>query len=156
MNIQGEYRLNINVPTMFGCFGMSICNHNIVTLNGTDFILHKIINETDDYIESLAIGKNSSEANVNNTIHDIIDLTKHMFEDSEVSSEKVTFYVTITGEYLTDTSEIGLLTRDNVLVTRDVHDVYDIPSTATIMVEYTLILNNVEREMLEEEEILND
>ena len=53
------------------------------------------------------------------------------------------YTITTEGRNITGTSEIGIWSNDeSVLITRDVHDTYDVPDSATITLKYSLILSN--------------
>lgn len=153
MNIQGEYEINILIQNMFNSYNLIIKNHNIVTSQGLSFILQCVVNQSNAHFGKVHIGKNSDIATMDDTINTFSQSVELDSAPPVVENNQLTYTINTTGEVLNDTTEIGIWSDDEkILVTRDVHDRYDIPSDAQITLTYTLTINNTEEEKGEEEE----
>ena len=156
INIVGEYELDINIQNMFNTYNLIIKNHNLVTEKGLEFILKCITNQTTERLGNIIVGYNQQDPSLSDT-YDTFTNPQDLQNDPPVVEENVLIYkATIDGSVLHNTTEIGILGTKNTLITRDVHDRYDIPYNALITLQYTLTLSNIENEEIEEEETLND
>ena len=154
MNIKGEYEFDILIQNMFNSYNLRIKNHNIVTREGLDFILGCCINQNDQFFGNVFVGTNPAEASIDDTV-DIFRKSKE-FTDAEKSVEnnQLIYSTALVGSDINDTTEIGIFSEnEDILITRDVHDRYDIPADAQITFTYNLTIANEENEIIEEEEL---
>lgn len=165
--IKGEYCFSINISTMFAQYNLELKEHNLITSNGIRFFLHKavtnptVVETTDDetnysledeygVIGFVGIGTSNEEPTTSDT-----HLTNEtIFYDTRVGVEdnKIILTLNTTGATIDGTTEIGVYTTKNTLISRDVHTEYVVPSTATVKLEYTFTLNQDSSQEEEEEE----
>lgn len=146
MKIQGRYNIHINIPTMFHMYELELNEHNIVTDKGVKFILEKILDKNDEYIEKIIIGYGTSEPSPSDSFDIIQEPYMQEFDNINITQNELHLELLVGGDILNETSEIGLITNKQMLVTRDVHDTYDIPTNASVKIEYVLSLTNVGEE----------
>lgn len=144
MEIKGEYEIEMIIRNMFNSYSLTIRDSNIVTNNGLNFILQVLGGETEETLGEVHVGKNTTEASPLDTLS---SFDTHAVEvpktDVEVENNKLTYIIHTTGDVLNETTEIGIWSSDEqVLVTRDVHGAYDMPSSAEIKIKYSLTLTN--------------
>ena len=161
MEIKGEYEVNILIQNMFHSYRFTEKNHNIVTNWGLNLILEMISGRTTEKLGHVHVGKNSAEASPLDTYNN--SLTPLTNDDIEIDGNMLTYTIECDGSDIYNTCEIGICSdgENKTLITRDVHDNYDVPSSAIITIKYSLILTNkkdeeVIEEPIEEEENNND
>ena len=150
--IKGEYCFNINIYTMFNTFTLRLKEHNLITKNGISFFLNKTIGLGDDtgVIGYVGVGTNPEEPKTEDT-----SLTNEIvFKDTDVKIEDNQIILTLTtiGENIDGTTEIGVYTTNNILISRDVHSEYVVPTTASVKLEYKFTLNQEDKAQEGEEE----
>ena len=159
MKIKGEYEIDILIQNMFNSYNFKTRGHNIVTDGGLDFILQCCVNQQNQHFGDVFVGTNGDEPTLEDTINTITTDQNKKLSNGEivVANNQLTYTYSTTGTVLNGTREIGILSENkDVLITRDVHDRYDIPTDAQINLTYTLTISNSENKILENEEILND
>lgn len=154
MNIKGEYELNITIPTMFNSYNLMIKNHNIVTKKGLDFILQCCVNQQNQHFGNVCVGSRTAEATIDDTVNDFRIVNEFTEHKIVVENNELIYNIELQGHDIDNTTEIGIFSEDKtILITRDVHDRYDIPTDAQITLKYTLSITNEEKEKEEEEEL---
>lgn len=159
MNIKGEYEIDILIQNMFNSYNFKTKGHNLVTNEGLDFILQCCLNLQNQHFGGVYVGMNDNEESLEDTIDTIrLNPNKRLSDgDVSISNNQIIYTYASVGSVIADTSEIGILSEnEDVLITRDVHDRYDIPTDAQITLKYTLTINNSESKILEKEEDIND
>ena len=164
-SIKGEYLFDINIYTMFDVFNVCIKNTNLITSAGLNFFLSKTVHPPivedgeiiDDfgYIGYIAIGTSSISAELSDT--SLIEETK-IFNDSvvKIDENKIILTVETVGSDIDNTSEIGVYSTKSILISRDVHERYTMPSTSSVKITYTYTLNQYDKSKMEEEVDYND
>lgn len=153
MNIKGKYEFDILIQNMFNSYHFTIKNHNIVTKKGLDFILQCCINQQNKHFGNVCVGTNSTKPTIDDTVSNFT-ITKE-FNDANVTVDDndLIYTIQLKGSDIHNTTEIGIFSENkDILITRDVHDRYDIPTDAQITLKYTLSITNEEKEILGEEE----
>ena len=163
--IKGEYLFDINIYTMFDVYKMCIKNTNLITSEGLNFFLSKAVyppiiedgNIVDDfgYIGYIAIGTSTISAELSDT--SLIEETK-VFDDStvKIDGNRIILTVETVGSDIDNTSEIGVYSTKSILISRDVHERYSMPSTSSVKITYTYTLNQYDKSKIEEEVDYND
>ena len=161
MEIKGEYEVNILLQNMFGSYLFTEKNHNIVTDEGLSLMLKMISGDTTERLGHVHVGKNSAEASPLDTYNNSLKPLTN--DDIRVERNALTYTIECNGEDIDGTCEIGICSDGNnkTLITRDVHDTYDVPGSAIITIKYSLVLTNKGREEIveqpvKEEEETND
>lgn len=150
--IKGEYYFNINIYTMFNTFNLKVKSHNLITKKGISFFLNKAVGIEDDYgvIGYVGVGTSPEEPKVEDT--SLTNETLFKGTDVEVKDNQIILTTNTTGELIDGTTEIGVYTTNNILISRDVHSEYVVPSTASVQLEYKFTLNQEDKSVEEEEE----
>lgn len=163
MEIKGEYEVNILIQNMFNSYVFAEKNHNIVTNEGLNLILEMISGKTTEKLGHVYVGKNNAEPSQLDTYSTLKSPLPLTNDDIEIDGNMLTYTIECVGSDIDNTCEIGICSdgNDKTLITRDVHDNYDVPSSAIITIKYSLILTNkkdeeVIEEPIEEEENSND
>lgn len=164
MEIKGEYEVNILLQNMFSSYMFTEKNHNIVTDEGLNFILEILGGKTTKKFGHVHVGKNNAEPSPLDNYNTLNTPTPLNNDDMDVNGNVLTYTIECDGADIDGTCEIGICSDGNskVLITRDVHDTYDVPSSAIITIKYSLVLINkgeeveIIEEPVEEEEETND
>ena len=156
MNIKGEYEFTISIQNMFHNYKFITKNHNIVTDEGLILILKCALNQSEEFLGNVYVGKNDVEAKKSDTINTFKYPIALPHTSIDVTTNSIIYNILTDGENIDETTEIGIWGTDGSLVTRDVHDRYDIPHSAQISLKYMLTLTNKNNEELEEEELIYD
>lgn len=149
MEIKGEYEVNILVQNMFHSYVFIEKNHNIVTNEGLNLMLEILGGKTTKKLGHVYVGKNNAEPSSldnYNTLNNPLSLNN---DNIDVEGNTLTYTIECNGGDIDGTCEIGICSDGNnkTLITRDVHDTYDVPSSAIITIKYSLILTNKESEV---------
>ncbi len=143
MEIKGEYEIEMLIQNMFNSYSLTMKNNNIVTNSGLNFILQVLGGKTDETLGEVHVGKNNVEASYLDTTSSFTSPVEVPKTDIEVDDNKLTYIIHTRGNVLDGTTEIGIWSSgEDVLITRDVHDTYDMPSSAEIKIKYSLTLTN--------------
>lgn len=161
MQIKGEYEVTFLIQNMFHSYVLTTRDSNIVTDEGLNFILQVLGDKTTKKFGAVHVGKNDDEPtplDTTSTFNSQVALNSY---EIDVEGNTLTYSISTDGSYIDNTCEIGIWSdgTNPVLVTRDVHDRYDVPSSAIITIKYSLTLTNKaeeETQQTEEEENSND
>lgn len=161
ITLKGQYEYNIIIQNMFHTYTISYRNHNIITDEGLNFLVDKWNNEGGN-ITQIILGTNTKKPSPDDTIETfnnpfIFNVDIHTNENSLVMST-----VNLNGEHMNNTREIGVIatnatqfeneeeiaedtetTPKFILVSRSVHPLISIPSTALININYKYTLTSV-------------
>ena len=159
IGIKGEYEFHIVIQNMFNTYELIEKNHNLVTNKGLELIFKCALGESDEHFGSIIVGKNIEDPKPTDD-YSTFNTPIHLTTPSPTLDDNMIIYkLEINGSDINETCEIGIIgdaDENPTLITRDVHDRYNIPPTAIITLKYMLILKNIDNEELEEEETIND
>lgn len=142
IHIKGEYSITLTFTTMFNTYKTTTHNHNIVTDKGVEYIMGCLT--TNNTLGDVYTGTSTVQVDLSNTIDDFSILAR-LNENTKktVESNTLTYEIETDGKNLDSTTEIGILSEDEtVLITRDVHDTYNIPHGSVINIKYKITLTN--------------
>ena len=146
MEIKGEYEVSILIQNMFHSYVFIEKNHNIVTNEGLNLMLEILGGKTSKRLSNVHVGKNDAEPSSLDNYDTLISPVALPFNDDTISVDGnvLTYTIECNGADIYNTCEIGICSDGNnkTLITRDVHDSYDVPSSAIITIRYSLVLNN--------------
>ena len=151
--IKGDYLFDVNIYTMFSTYNVRIFNTNMITRNGISFFLNKCISppivtdgevvDEDGYIGYIGVGLSTVSPSQDDS--KLIDETNIFYNnDVNIDNNKIILSVETTGDIISGTNEIGVYTTKNLLISRDVHDTYHLPSTSSVKITYTYTLNQTD------------
>ena len=160
MEIKGEYEVNILIQNMFNSYVFAEKNHNIVTNEGLNLILEMISGKTTEKLGHVYVGKNNAEPSQLDTVTTFTQPISLDNYDININGNKLIYKINTSGEKIDNTCEIGIWSNGvpPKLITRDVHENYDIPGSAIVTIQYSLELSNKEKstEEITEENNSND
>ena len=147
MNIKGEYFFDITLQNMFHTYRIKVGNHNLITYKGLELMLKCMVNKSNnEFLGNVVIGTNNALPNQKDSTDTCSNPVKLETDYVDIENNKLTFYATTTGDVLDGTKEIGVWSSslNPIAISRDVHDPYNIPTSATITVQYSFTLANSE------------
>lgn len=157
MEIKGEYEMDILIQNMFNSYNIVTRNSNVVTNEGLNFILRILARKTNAEMGNICVGTNTTEPSIIDNTESFTPTAMLQPKDIDVENNKLTYIINTDGANINGTYEIGIFSSDeNIAITRDVHDRYDVPNSAIITIKYSLTLTNKETIEVEEEENSND
>lgn len=116
MNIIGTYKLTSN--------GRVLCeNHNIITLLGESFFLHRAIDEEFNPIQYIVLGDSSISANKNDLTLGNETVRKICTKEVNLDTKQIILKCNCSIGEIENTCEIGVA-NNNILIS---HDVYELP-----------------------------
>lgn len=133
MNVIGKYKLVIQFCNMFMNVSYAQKNHNLITTNGLNFFSNCLIG-SEEKINRLCFGTGTTPANVND--NSLEKLTGTAEVTTNIIEGELILNSTIRGSSINNTTEIGVLTNNNTLVSRDVHEKVIVPNSSTVTVDY--------------------
>lgn len=143
IEIRGEYEITVLIQNMFHSYCFVEKNHNIVTDGGLNFIMQILARKTTKSLGNIWVGTNTTEPTPLDDVSTFQNATSLQHSSIQTYDNVLVYTITTEGRNITGTSEIGIWSNDeSVLITRDVHDTYDVPDSATITLKYSLILSN--------------
>lgn len=159
IGIKGEYEFHIIIQNMFNTYEFVEKNHNLVTDKGLELIFKCALGESDEHFGNIIVGDNITDPKPTDTYSTFTNPTTLETPSPSLENNMVMYELTVGGGDITKTCEIGIVgdaDENPTLITRDVHDRYDIPPTAMITLKYMLMLKNIDNEEMEDEETIND
>ena len=163
--IKGEYFFDINIYSMFGVYNICTKNTNIITSGGMNFFLNRWVtpptiedgelSDTLGYLGHIATGNSIVQPSMSDYM--LIEQNNIFFDtEAEVKDNQIILTVETSGDKVGGTTEIGVYTTSTVLVSRDVHERYVLPSSSTVKITYIYTLSQIDKSEIEEEEEYDD
>ncbi len=157
--IKGEYFFDITIFTMFGLHNIKVGNHNIVLNNGISYFLNRWIGNDDDLVGKIAIGTGEGEVEPSQNslfepVKDSLGNQLYIIPDRiYIDDNKLILTCDTNGSMLNNTTEIGVCTSTNeILLSKDVHPIYEMPTTAIVKLDYIFTLISVDNSIDEDME----
>lgn len=107
--------------------------HNIITNKGKTFFLERLINNNES-ISMLQVGNGTSTPNKEDT--DITNPTTFNNLNKKIVDNKLYIITTTQGSKILNSTEIGVKTDLQNLISRNTHTPIIVPSTAEVTIEY--------------------
>lgn len=108
--------------------------YNLIVNSGVNVFLSNMIGNSSK-ISKICFGKGTTKPTVND-----INLENIMNETSnikyEISKRSLILTATVNGGFINGSTEIGVKSNNNTLISRNVHDEINVPTTATVRVKY--------------------
>ena len=134
-NINGLYTFLITIPTMFKVYQIKTNYHNLITNYGENFFIDKWINNgNNEVINNIVIG----DGTTNPTKRDTSLENQTNILDTTISTENrnVIMQTELNGAEINNTTEIGVITSEGNLLSRDVHEPIQVPYNSNITIKY--------------------
>lgn len=114
----------------------------MITTRGRAILLNRLINNQNQPIQNIVLGTGKGRPSIHDMTLEELKVMKQAEPVININNPLIEFKATFTEDELKNCTEIGLTTRDNVLVCRDVFDNTKIPKVHHINITYTLKLNS--------------
>ena len=94
----------------------------MITLLGESFLMNSLINNKLQTIQYIAVGKGTARPTKKDTKLSKQTLVKQCNSRVDVNTKKLILSAKFEARELLGTSEIGILTADNILITHDIYE----------------------------------
>lgn len=140
-NILGVYSFNINISTMFNEYKMKVTNHNLITNVGERYFLERWVSNNSDVINRIGLVQEDTVALKTDT--ELPDNTNLKEIDSyHIEPSKLILKLELVGSELDGVNGIGVLTKDNKLISHDTSFSINVPPNSIVNVDYQYILTD--------------
>lgn len=143
INLHGEYTFTIPVQGMFLNTKIEIKGHNLITLLGESFLMNRLINDRLQPISDIALGKGTNRPQKKDTRLGKQTIRKACSSRVDLNNKMLILSCDFEAKELRDTTEIGVLTQDDILITHDIYEPLTSSiigtTTSTIHLEYNLL-----------------
>lgn len=133
MNVIGKYKFKIRFTNMFMNLEFTQENHNLITTKGLNFFTNSLIGN-EEKITRLGFGTGITPASVQDTSLERLTNTSEV--TMNINDGELILNSTLQGSLLNNTTEIGVLTDKDTLVSRNVHEEVIVPDNSTVTVDY--------------------
>lgn len=164
ITLKGHYEYGITIQNMFCTYKTTYSGKNLITKEGLNFLVNKW-NDEGGNITQIILGTNNKEPSPDDTIETfnnpfIFNVDTHTNENEFVMSA-----INISGEKINNTREIGVIASNAtqfeneediaddtvdepefILLSRSIHPLISIPSTALINITYKYTLTSMTTE----------
>lgn len=145
ISLAGEYTFTIPVQGMFLNTQLEITHHNIITLLGESFLMNRLINDKLQPIGYIAVGKGSNRPQKKDTRLGKQTIRKQCSSRVDLNNKILTLSCDFEAKELLNTTEIGVLTQDDILITHDIFEPLSSAiigtTTSTVHLEYNLLFS---------------
>ena len=143
LDIRGEYTFTIPITTMFLNTQLKITNHNLITLLGESFLMNRLTNDKLQPISYIALGKGTARPQKKDTRLGKQTIRKPCTSTVDLDNKTLTLSCDFEAKEIRGTTEIGIITQDDLLITHDVYSTITSTligaGTSTVFLEYQLI-----------------
>ena len=128
---------------MFSQHTIEITNRNLITLLGESFLLNRLINDKLQPISYIALGKGTARPQKKDTRLGKQTIRKTCTPTADLTNKMLILSCDFESTEIKDTTEIGIITADDILITHDLYETItsDIlgTSNSSIHLDYTLL-----------------
>ena len=128
---------------MFNQYRIEIHKSNIITLLGESFLMNRLINDKLQPIQYIALGKGTARPQKKDTRLGKQSIKKTCNTTVDLDNKQLILSCDFEAKEIKDTTEIGVLTNDDILITHDLYETITSEilgdSTSSIHLEYNLI-----------------
>ena len=138
MNLIGSYKIIANGEVILE-------NHNIVTLMGESFFLHRAVNNEFNPIKYILLGNSSIRANKNDLTLGNETVRKLCTKKVDLDSKQIILNCNCSVTEIENTSEIGVA-NDKILISHDIYELQENlldPSLESVDIEYIFQLTTL-------------
>lgn len=134
--IAGHYNFTINIFTMFNVYACTTkLNKNLITSKGEKFFTSKWVDSTSNEILSkIVVGKGTKDPAKIDT--SLFDKTAELATTIKNNISNIQLVGEMNGSEINDTTEIGVITNKDNLVSRDVHKPIQVPYSSNVTINY--------------------
>ena len=133
--IIGEYTIKDNTTNK-----TLLHKNNLITTEGVKFILQRLINNRQDYINDIAVGEGGGIANKNDTSLNQIRTATSINTTVDTTNQELRLTGTFETTTASQINEIGVRTTLEKLITHDTFENLTLPANSSIAITYTFKL----------------
>lgn len=145
INLLGEYTFTIPFQGMFLNTELVVTQHNLITLLGESFLMNRLINDKLQPITDIALGKGTNRPQKKDTRLGKQTIRKPCSSRVDLNNKILTLSCDFEAKELLNTTEIGVLTQDDILITHDIFEPLSSAiigtTTSTVHLEYNLLFS---------------
>ena len=128
---------------MFKQYTIQITNSNLITLLGESFLMNRLINDRLQPISYIALGKGTARPQKKDRRLGKQTIRKPCNSTVDLKNKLLTLSCDFEAREIKDTTEIGVITNDDLLITHDVYETITSEilgdSTSSIHLDYNLL-----------------
>ena len=128
---------------MFKQYTIQITNSNLITLLGESFLMNRLINDRLQPISYIALGKGTARPQKKDRRLGKQTIRKPCNSTVDLKNKLLTLSCDFEAREIKDTTEIGVITNDDLLITHDVYETITSvilgDSTSSIHLDYNLL-----------------
>lgn len=146
IKIDGNYSIHLQYTRMFQQYNIPLLKgHNIITDDGIQFFMERIIGSTTDTIYEILLGTSTINPSSNNTTKSM-NIQEYVSPGLGIDGKQITLQSTLTIQDMENITEIGVRTsgasgtgEDGILISRDTFDAIDtdLNIDALFIIKYT-------------------
>ena len=130
---------------MFHQYKIEIRKHNLITLLGESFLMNRLIGDKLQPIQYIALGKGTARPQKKDTRLGKQTIKKTCNTTVDLENKELILSCDFEAAEIKDTTEIGIITNDNILVTHDLYESITSAilgnSTSSIHLDYILLFS---------------
>ena len=128
---------------MFKQYTIRVTNSNLITLLGESFLMNRLINDRLQPISYIALGKGTARPQKKDRRLGKQTIRKPCSSNVDLKNKILTLSCDFEAREIKDTTEIGVITNDDLLITHDVYETITSEilgdSTSSIHLDYNLL-----------------
>ena len=130
---------------MFRQYPITIRKHNLITLLGESFLMNRLINDKLQPIQYIALGKGTARPQKKDRRLGKQTIRKTCNSTVDLDNKILTLSCDFEAKEIKDTTEIGVITNDDVLITHDLYEAITSAilgySTSTVHLDYNILFS---------------
>ncbi len=145
MNIKGEYTIkNHETGEVY------VDKHNLIVEGGYQFIINNLVEDNNETIINISLGKGSTAPTINDNGLENISTDKTLnnitVKSQAVNGSTATLVLEalFTSDNVNNTSEIGVFTNTGRMISRDTYSILSLPTGSTMDITYTYTIKGGE------------
>lgn len=136
-SINGTYEIELNIFTMFNIFNIKLpIKRNLIVDNGLEFFLKRMIDNDLTIISKIALGTSTNAPKKTDTNLVNRTVTVDSVNSIELSEKRVKMVAHFNSSQVNGTSEIGVFTKNDRMISRNVHEPISVPSSTSMTINY--------------------
>ena len=119
-----------------------LSKNNLITNQGEKYFLERWINNTSDILNIVSVGTGTEPPSKNDTSLNYVKAKHNPNKTVDYENHQIILSTTFSSSEINQTTEIGVSTNgtNSRLISRDVHEEINIPSSSTITLIYTFTI----------------
>lgn len=137
LGVNGSYEMELDIYTMFNHFNLKFkSKKNLIVDNGLEFFLKRLIDNELQTISKISLGTGTRVPVKSDTDLQSKTVTVNSTNSIELANKRIKMVGQFNSSQVNGTTEIGVFTQNNRLVSRNVHEAISIPSSSSMTINY--------------------